>query len=175
MQTKPSIPESRVHNGQPMHDSPAKGVIKDRSTATDIARAEGEGMTPPEAKAPSAAEERHSAQRTELSGRIMAFDLTAEPTAAVDDHEESQSGRTLARLDALRLTLMKLESGKTVTEHRSSHQISIQTVSGHVVLHIEGVPLDVPAGNVVVLERDVVHDIVAKEDSTVLVTVAASA
>jgi len=168
------IPESREKYGQPMHDRPAKGVVQERSTYTDIARAEGEGMTPPEPQPSSASEVRHSAQRSELSGRIMAFDLTAEPTDAVDDHEESQSGRTLARLETLRLTLMKLEAGKTVPEHRTSHQISIQTVSGHVVLHIEGLPVDVPAGNVVVLESDVAHDIVAREDSTVLVTVAAS-
>ena len=175
MQTKSRTPEPHEKFGQPMHDSPAKGVAQDRSTSTDIARAEGEGMTPPEVHASSVTQERHFARRSELSGRIMAFDLTLEPTGAVDEHEESQNGRTLARLDALRLTLMKLEAGKTIAEHRSSHQISIQTVSGHVVLHIEGVPLDVPAGNVVVLERDVVHDIVAKEESTVLVTVAASA
>ena len=173
---KPRMPESRQKDGRPAREPSAESVVQARSTLTDISRAEGEGMGPPELqKTPSATEERHSARESELSGRIMAFDLTAEPTEAPADGLASQSGRTLAKLDTLRLTLMKLEAGKTVVEHQAAHQLSIQTVSGHIVLHVDGLPLDMPAGNIVVLERNVAHDIVAKEDSTVLVTVAASA
>jgi quercetin dioxygenase-like cupin family protein len=175
MQTKPRIPESGEKDGRPMRDSSANSVVQARSTLTDIARAEDEGMGPPEPQASSATEERHDARQSELSARIMAFDLTAEVGDTSPHGEESQSGRTLAKLDTLRLTLMRLEAGKTIAEHQAAHQISIQTVRGHVVLHIDGLPFDLPAGNVVVLERHVAHDIVAKEDSTVLVTVAASA
>jgi quercetin dioxygenase-like cupin family protein len=176
MQTKPRMPESRQKDGRPAREPSADSVVQARSTLSDISRAESEGMGPPEVQTPSSAtEQRHSARQTELSGRIMAFDLTAQPTEAPADGLASQSGRTLAKLDTLRLTLMKLEAGKTVAEHQAAHQLSIHTVSGHIVLHVDGLPLDVPAGNVVVLERNVAHDIVAKEDSTVLITVAASA
>jgi quercetin dioxygenase-like cupin family protein len=175
METKPRIPESGKKDGQPMRDSSANSVVQARSTLSDIARAESEGMGPPEPGASSETQERHEARQSELSARIMAFDLTAELGDTAGESDPSQSGRTLAKLDTLRLTLMRLDAGKTVAQHQASHQISIQTVSGHVVLHIDGLPFDVPAGNVVVLERNVAHDIVAKEDSTVLVTVAASA
>jgi quercetin dioxygenase-like cupin family protein len=72
----------------------------------------------------------------------------------------------------MRLTLMAIRTGSAVQEHRTGHQVSIHTVSGHVVVHAQGQALDLPAGHVVVLERGIAHDVTATEDSAVLITVA---
>ena len=174
MQMKPSTVESRARAAPPAYKPPADRTAGGRSTLHDVERAEGEGMTlPPESL--SASEERHQARNEELRGRSMAFDLAEESSKLPASRDAAQSGRTLAKLGTLRLTLMRIDAGRTIAEHRSVHQVSIQTVSGHVVLHIDGLPMDLPAGNVVVLEREVAHDIVAKEDSTLLVTVSAGA
>ncbi|HYJ09607.1 MAG TPA: hypothetical protein VEX18_11375, partial [Polyangiaceae bacterium] len=50
----------------------------------------------------------------------------------------------------------------------------IQTLSGHVVLHTGVERVDLPTGRVAVLERDVVHDVEAACDSTILITVCVS-
>lgn len=171
MPSKQSVFEAPKAGGRPIRDLPGKNA----AGTHDISRAEAEGMAPPEVRQPpSAAAERHSAKESELSARSMAFDLSAEAAELSSSDDALQSARTLAKLDTLRLTLMKLDSGKAIELHRSSHQLSLHTLTGHVVLHIDGIPLELPAGKVVVLERDVVHDITAREDSTLLVTVAAS-
>lgn len=103
----------------------------------------------------------------------MAFDLAAESTRFDIVPESRHTGRTLVRLDAMRVTLMKLEAGSAIPEHQTSRDVSIHVLSGRVVLHVEGLPVDMPAGHMAVLQRGAAHDIVAKEDSSVLLTVSA--
>ena len=171
MPSKQSVFEAPKAGGRPTRDLPGRNT----AGIHDISRAEAEGMAPPEVRQPpSATAERHNARESELSARSMAFDLTAEAAELPSSDDALQSARTLAKLDTLRLTLMKLDTGKAIEAHRSSHQLSLHTLTGHVVLHIDGIPLELPAGKVVVLDRDVVHDITAREDSALLVTVAAS-
>jgi quercetin dioxygenase-like cupin family protein len=169
MHTKPSDVEREMRAQTLRSTGP---VARAQSTQTDIERAEGEGLRA--AQPPlGAASERHLARHRALTGRVMAFDLGGESTRLSIASGARHTTRTLAKLDAMRLALMKLESGSAILEHRSAHQISIHVLSGHVVLNVEGRPLDMPTGHVVVLERGVAHDIVAKEASSVLLTVSA--
>jgi quercetin dioxygenase-like cupin family protein len=69
---------------------------------------------------------------------------------------------------------MSLKAGTIVKEHKTDHEISIQTVSGHVVIHTQLERVDLPSGRVAVLQRDVVHDIEAHGDSAILITVCVS-
>jgi quercetin dioxygenase-like cupin family protein len=141
-----------------------------QSTQSDIERAEGEGLNT--VQPPLGADrERHLARHRELTGRVMTFDLAAESTRLSIATDAGHTTRTLAKLDALRLALMKLEAGSAILEHQTMHQVSIHVLSGHIVLRVEGLPVDMPTGHVVVLERGVAHDIVAQEASSVLLTV----
>jgi quercetin dioxygenase-like cupin family protein len=168
METKPAL--SEIRKKPVVRDPSALGGAHARSTLNDIERAEAEGMGPPEATTPDL--DRHRAREQELKGRTMAFDLTGEASHLFVTPDSAQNARTLAKLDSLRLVLMKLGAGKALERHQASHQMTIQTVSGHVAVHIEGdAPLEAPAGTVIVLERDVQHDVVAKDDSIVLLTV----
>ena len=108
-----------------------------------------------------------------LSG-IRTFDLALEAQGIALAREPERTGKTIARLETLRLTLMSLKAGSTVKQHKTEHEISIQTVSGHVVIHTELDRIDLPAGRVAVLERDVVHDVEAHGDSAILITVCVS-
>ena len=111
---------------------------------------------------------------TTASG-VRVFDLAHEAQAVALATNPERTGRTIARLDTLRLTLMSLKAGAIVKQHKTDHEISIQTVSGHVVLRTELERIDVPAGRVAVLQRDVVHDVEAQADSAILITVCMSA
>ena len=105
---------------------------------------------------------------------IRTFDLALEARGLALATNPERTGRTIARLDTLRLTLMSLKTGSIVKEHKTDHEISIQTVSGHVAIHAGLERVDLPAGRVAVLERNVVHDIEAHGDSAILITVCVS-
>lgn len=106
--------------------------------------------------------------------RVKVLDLAAEARSIAAANGPTRTARTLARLETLRLTLMTLSSGSKVKEHHTDHELSIQTVSGHVVLHTLSERVDLPAGQIAVLARGVVHDIEARTDSAILVTVCVS-
>jgi quercetin dioxygenase-like cupin family protein len=167
MQTKPAL--SEIRNKSIARDSSAVGGTHARSTLNDIERAEGEGMGITDVDSADVA--RHLARKHELSGRSMTFDLTTEADDLTLSRDAVQNARTLAKLDGLRLVLLKLSAGKTLERHQASHQMTIQTLRGHVAVHVDGIPTDAPAGIVVVLESRVPHDIFAQEDSTLLLTV----
>jgi quercetin dioxygenase-like cupin family protein len=107
-------------------------------------------------------------------GGIRTFDLAVEGRDLAQSGNPECAGRTIARLETLRLTLMSLKSGARVDQHQSEHEVSIHTVSGHVVLHTPNGRIDLPAGVVAVLERHASHDIVARSDSAILITVCMS-
>jgi quercetin dioxygenase-like cupin family protein len=112
-----------------------------------------------------------------VPGGIRVFDLASESRdvalSGSREHPE-HTGRTIARLETLRLTLMSLKSGASIKRHQSEHEISIQTVSGHVVLHTTLGRIELPSGGVAVLQRSTPHEIVAQGDSAILITVSMS-
>lgn len=105
---------------------------------------------------------------------VRTFDLAIEAQRLALARDPTRTGKTIARLDGLRLTLMSLPSGTLVKRHKTDHEISIQTIFGRVVLHTELDRVELLAGRVAVLERDVVHDLEALDDSAILITVCAS-
>lgn len=106
---------------------------------------------------------------------VRVFDLALEAQNLADTANPERIGRTIARLETLRLTLMSLKAGAIVREHQTDHEISIQTVSGRVVLHTAREAIDLPMGRLAVLERHTVHDIQAHGDSAILITVCVAA
>lgn len=165
MHSKPITPEQR---GNRSHGPRVP------SSRSDLDRAEGEGMgkAAPDPSMSSDAQ-RHQARYGALSRNVMVFDLASEAKQLTVPSEAAHTARTLAKLDAIRLTLMKLTAGCTISEHQIAHQVSLETVSGRVVVHVEGQAVELPPGHVMVLARGVAHDIAARQDSVVLITVSA--
>jgi quercetin dioxygenase-like cupin family protein len=83
---------------------------------------------------------------------------------------EGHAARTLARTDDLRVVLVVLASGKRMSEHQTDVTTSIHTVSGHVRLRLPDRDVDVRAGNLLMLGRDLKHDVEAVSDSALLLT-----
>lgn len=128
-------------------------------------------MAEESAGAPSAAP--IDPNRPSASG-VRVFDLGLEARGLATSSPERR-GKTIARLDTLRLTVVRLKAGTIVKQHRTEHEISIQTLFGRIVLHAAAETIDLPPSRVAVLERDTVHDIEAHGDSAFLVTVSVSA
>jgi quercetin dioxygenase-like cupin family protein len=68
--------------------------------------------------------------------------------------------------------LTAIKANITIREHQSAGRITVQTVQGHLRMNSEGREFDMPVGRLLVLDRDLRHDVVAIEDSVFLLTIA---
>ena len=80
--------------------------------------------------------------------------------------------RTLVRAPGLRLVLLALDEGASLAEHRAEAPITLQVLDGRVQLACPGSTLELEAGTVVTLDRDVAHTLHAVTRSSVLLTIA---
>jgi quercetin dioxygenase-like cupin family protein len=122
---------------------------------------------------PAAAAAARSARA--LADPVLAFDLVAEAERLRAEgpwHDHGRNAVTLAKYPDFRIVFMLMKPGTRMQEHQASARISIQTVSGLVRLHLKDRTVDLPAGHVLALERDLTHDVEALEESGVLLTIA---
>ncbi len=110
-----------------------------------------------------------------LAGSALAFDLAAELASL--KREESwgrgdRNARTLVEEPGFRLILTALKPGALVREHRTAGWVSIESVAGHLRVHVPDRVIDLPDGHVVVLDRDVPHDLEAVDECAFLLAVA---
>ena len=59
-----------------------------------------------------------------------------------------------------------------MVQHETTGRISIHTLSGHVRVRLPEKTLDLPAGSIVALDRDIPHSVDAVADSAFLLTIA---
>ncbi len=110
-----------------------------------------------------------------LTAPVLAFDLLRE-VAQLHDEATWQHGdrnaKTLVKEPAFRLVLIALRAGSRMEEHQAPGRISIQTLTGRLRLHAAGTDLELPAGQLVSLERDLPHSVEALTESAFLLTIA---
>lgn len=112
---------------------------------------------------------------SELAESILEFDLSSE-IARLRQEDSWQRGtgrssKTLAKHPTFRVVLTLLKVNAHIHEHRTEAPISIQTILGKIRLHLPGRTTELAAGNLLVLDSDVPHDVVAIEESAFLLTV----
>ncbi|MBK8013919.1 MAG: cupin domain-containing protein [Deltaproteobacteria bacterium] len=83
---------------------------------------------------------------------------------------EGQTARTLIRSSDLRIVVVALKAGKSISEHHASVTASVQTLSGHIRLQLPERSVDVPEGQLLVMGAGLPHDVYADTDSTFLLT-----
>jgi hemerythrin-like domain-containing protein/quercetin dioxygenase-like cupin family protein len=122
-----------------------------------------------------------SSQRTATESNSVSpsvhFDLMAEASALRESafwQHGKHTARTLSMHPDFRLVLMVLRSGSRLHAHKTDHAISVQTLTGHVVLNLPERTIELPTGSVVLLDRSVIHDVVAMADSTLLLSLSGS-
>lgn len=107
------------------------------------------------------------------SDQGVSFDLMtiAEELRAEKSYlQDGQAARTLIRSPDLRIVLIALRAGKTISEHDASVTVSVQTLGGHIRLQLPDRGVDVPAGQLLVLGAGLSHDVYAETDSTFVLT-----
>lgn len=101
------------------------------------------------------------------------FDLTAtisELRTSTAYLHDGHTARTLLREGDLRVVLVAMSAGARIAEHRAKATASVHALSGHVRLRLPEGLADVTAGQLLVLERGVPHDVEAVAESAFLLT-----
>ncbi len=104
----------------------------------------------------------------------MKFDLDAEirRMEAEQPWQAGHTARTIAKYPDLRLVLVVMKAGSRLVEHRTSGRISVQVLAGLIRVNACGEGTQMPAGSLLTMDRDMVHDVEAIEDSAFLLTIA---
>lgn len=106
---------------------------------------------------------------------FLSFDLQGELQRLRTENHPWQAGRNakiLVKYPNLRILLIGLRPGAHVAEHRAAGPVSVQTISGRILVRAAGRVFDLPEGQLLALEAEVPHDLEALAESAVLVTIA---
>ncbi len=85
---------------------------------------------------------------------------------------ENRLAASLVKNDALNIVLMVLKKDARLAEHHTKGPIAVQVFSGCVRLRARGQQVELSSGDIAALDREVVHDLEALEESVVLLTTA---
>ena len=80
------------------------------------------------------------------------------------------SSKTLVKHTDLRIVLLAMKKKMCMHEHKTAAKISVQTLTGHIRLRLPDRTVELPAGQLLVLDQCVPHDVEAEEDSAFLLT-----
>jgi quercetin dioxygenase-like cupin family protein len=106
---------------------------------------------------------------------LLSFDLAAElERLRTEDHpwQAGRNAKILVKYSNFRILLIGLRQGTHIAEHHAAGPISIQLVTGHILVRAAGKPFDLREGQLLALEAEVPHYLEALAESAVLVTIA---
>lgn len=106
---------------------------------------------------------------------FLSFELKGElHKLRVEEHpwQAGRNAKILVKYPDFRILLVGLRAGTHLAEHRAAGSISVQTITGHVIIRVAGRVFDLPEGELLALEREVPHDVEALAESAILVTIA---
>ena len=124
-------------------------------------------------------------QSLNYASQDMAATVPAQPadfslddeTEALRNTSEWLSGiarKRLVQYPDLQMTLRRMKPKTRIPEHYNPGRICVQIIFGHIRMHADGKTFDLLRGQCLVLDRAVVHDVEAVEESAFLLTVARS-
>jgi len=111
----------------------------------------------------------------QVARSLLTFDLRVEVERLQAEETWRQgmrNAKTLIKEPDLRIVVIVMRLGGRMEEHRAPGHLSIQTLTGRLRLQVRDQTIDLPAGEVLVLDPDVAHDVEAIEESAFLLTIA---
>jgi quercetin dioxygenase-like cupin family protein len=108
-----------------------------------------------------------------LGNPMLTFDLNGE-IERLRNEDAWQGGRnskTLVKNVDFRVVLTVLQANSRLHEHKAAGRVSIQTVVGHIRIHVEDKAIDLPTGHLLALDCALLHDVQALENSAILLTI----
>ena len=111
-----------------------------------------------------------------LAGRATEVDLFRELEDLRNSPEWSGgiARKVLIRYPDFQITLRRMKANTRIPDHHNPGRICVQTIFGHIRMHAEDKLFDLPQGKILVLDRAVIHDVEALQESAFLLTVASA-
>ncbi len=81
-----------------------------------------------------------------------------------------RSSRTLLNSPACGILLIAMKQGTETKEHRVDGKVTIQTLVGHLRVRLSDKAVELPAAHLLMLDRGILHDVLALEESVFLLT-----
>jgi quercetin dioxygenase-like cupin family protein len=111
----------------------------------------------------------------QLAEPLLQFDLREEvEQLRLEDSWQRETGRsskTLAKYPDFRIILVLMKANTRMNEHRAEGRISIHHLLGKICIHLPDQKVNLSAGQLLVLDCGMVHDVEALEESAFLLTV----
>jgi quercetin dioxygenase-like cupin family protein len=110
----------------------------------------------------------------DLSGKMLNFDLNQEiqQLQAEGRWQSGHTAKTLVKYPDFRVVLVVVKAGGRLVQHRTEGRISVQTLSGRIRFQAAGQSVELPAGGMLALEHDIVHEVEGVVDSAFLLSIA---
>ncbi len=83
---------------------------------------------------------------------------------------EGQAARTLVRTSDLRLLVVALRAGKTISEHHAKATASLQSLTGRIRVRLPEQQVDLTEGQLLVMGAALPHEVHSETDSAFLLT-----
>jgi quercetin dioxygenase-like cupin family protein len=83
----------------------------------------------------------------------------------------TRQSKNIAREGGVSLLMMAMEAGDMLREHSAPGVVAVQVLRGRTAIACEGKTVDVGEGELILFQTGVRHDLRAKEQSVVLLTV----
>lgn len=109
-----------------------------------------------------------------LTAPLLTFDLVAELKQLNNEEHWLKDGRiskTLVKHSDFRIVLMFMKAGTLMQEHKTDARISIHALSGRLLIKLDRQTVELPAGHLLVLEKGLLHDVKALEESAFLLSI----
>ena len=109
-----------------------------------------------------------------LAAPLLTLDLNREIEQLRSEGrwQSGHTARTLAKYPDLRLVLIVMKAGGRLEKHRAEGRISVHTLDGRIRLNTAERSVELAAGQMLTLERDIPHDVEGIIDSAFLLTIA---
>ena len=109
-----------------------------------------------------------------LTAPMLTFNLKAEMERLRRQEHWLRDGRiseTLVKYSDFRIVLILMRAGTLMQEHKADARISIQGLSGRLMVELPEKTVELSAGDLLVLEKCLPHDVRAVEDSAFLLSI----
>ena len=109
-----------------------------------------------------------------LTAPLLTFNLEKEIERLRREEHWLKDGRiseTLVKYSDFRIVLILMQAGTLMQEHKADARISIHGLSGRLMVHLPEKSIELTAGDLLVLEKCLPHDVNALEDSAFLLSI----
>ena len=110
-----------------------------------------------------------------LANPLLRFDLSKElqelRSKGSWDRETGRSSKTLAKHPDFRIVLVLMKANTQMNQHRAEGRVSIHQLLGKMCVRVPEQEVNLSAGELLVLDGGVLHDLEALEESCFLLTI----